>query len=84
VITFANKKRTFLGNYYVLAKRAWPVTKWGKTLMDFTEFEYQWNLNKQPMIIVVKEKNQRRLEEQIGAAPRKIATVDEYVLLSRP
>jgi 4-amino-4-deoxy-L-arabinose transferase-like glycosyltransferase len=84
VITFGNKKRTFLGNYYALGKRSWPITKWGKTLMDFDEFSNQWKSSQQPMIVMVKEKNRNRLEQQIGAAPRKIAAVDEFVLLSRP
>jgi len=52
--------------------------------MDFDEFSNQWKSSQQPMIVMVKEKNRNRLEQQIGAAPRKIAAVDEFVLLSRP
>jgi len=84
VITFANRKRTFLGNFYLLGKRARPITNWGKALMDFDEFDHQWNSTKSPMIVVVKDNSLARLEQQIGPGSRTIATVGEYILLSRP
>ena len=82
IVTHANKKKTVLGNFYVVTNRAWPDTRWGKALFDFDEFREAWKKNKTPLLIIVKQKNLSRMEKQIGASPRKLTTVDEYVLLT--
>jgi hypothetical protein len=35
-----------------------------------------------PLLIIVKQKNISRMEKEIGASPRRLKTVDEYVLMS--
>ena len=82
VITQGDRKRTFLGNYYALGKRAPPYTRWGKALFHGDEFGDRWRATKQPLLILVKEKNRRRLEEQVGQATRMLASVDDYVVLT--
>ena len=84
LITHGNKKRTFLGNYYALSKRAEPTTRWGKAMLDFDEFRQKWHTTDAPLLVVVKEKNLLRLGEQVGATPRKLASFDDYVLVSKP
>jgi hypothetical protein len=84
LITHGKKKRTFLGNYYALSERAQPTTRWGKAMLDFEEFREKWKTVDAPLLIVAKDKNLSRLEEQVGAAPRKLASIDEYVVLAKP
>lgn len=83
VITHGKKKRTFLGNYYALSNRAEPVTRWGKSLLDFDEFARRWQTARQPILIFAKEKNLAHLVEQVGAIPRKVAAFDDYVVLAK-
>ena len=83
VITNAKKKRTFLGNYYALGKRADPLTPWGKALFDFDEFRAQWKSTERPLLVVVKEKNLPRLVQDIGETPERLAAIDEYILVSK-
>ena len=82
IVTHANKKKTVAGNFYVATNRAWPETRWGKALFDFDEFREAWKKNKTPLLIIVKQKNLSRMEKEMGASPRKLTTIDEYVLLT--
>ena len=82
IVTHANKKKTVLGNFYVATNRAWPDTRWGKALFDLDEFREVWEKNNTPLLIIVKEKNISRMEKEIGASPRRLTSVDEYVLMS--
>jgi 4-amino-4-deoxy-L-arabinose transferase-like glycosyltransferase len=84
MVTHSDKKRTFLGNFYARTDRDEPITHWGKALLDFEEFQEKWDTTKGPVLIVVKEKNQGRLEEQIGASAPMLAAVDDYRLLLKP
>lgn len=83
VITHGKKKRTFLGNYYALSNRAEPVTRWGKSLLDFDEFARRWQTAKQPMVIFARQRNLAHLAEQVGETPRPVAAFDEYVVLAK-
>jgi 4-amino-4-deoxy-L-arabinose transferase-like glycosyltransferase len=82
IVTHANKKKTVLGNFYVATNRAWPDTRWGKALFDLDEFRQVWEKNATPLLIIVKQKNISRMEKEIGASPRRLTSVDEYVLMS--
>ncbi len=83
VITNNKMKRTFLGNYYALGRRAEPETRWGKALFDFDEFADQWRSTKQPLLILVKERNRKELEKRVGAATQKLASIGDYILLTK-
>ena len=84
VITHGKKKRTFLGNYYALGRRAEPDSRWGKALFDHDQFATQWRTTDRRLLIFVKEKSRARLERQVGAATKKLGSVDDYVLLTKP
>ena len=84
VVTHEHKKRTFMGNYYAVGERADPTTRWGTTIVTFKEFREIWNSTKQPVLIIVKEKNFRRLAAQLGESPVKLAGADEYLLVAKP
>jgi 4-amino-4-deoxy-L-arabinose transferase-like glycosyltransferase len=84
VVTYRKKKRTFLGNFYALGKREEPIGPRGRALMDFDEFGRRWRSAKQPLLIFVKEKNRARLEAEVGAAPKQISSVNDYVILFKP
>jgi len=82
LITHDNKKRTFLGNYHVIGKRRDPLTPWGKAIFNLDDFREQWKTRKQPLLVIVKEKNFDRLVETVGEALNPIATIDEYFLVA--
>jgi 4-amino-4-deoxy-L-arabinose transferase-like glycosyltransferase len=82
IVTHAGKKKTVAGNFYVVTNQDWPDTRWGKALFDFDEFREAWKKNKTPLLMIVKQKNLSRMKKEIGASPRKLTTVDDYVLLT--
>lgn len=82
LITHDNKKRTFLGNYHVIGKRQDPLTPWGKAIFNLDDFREQWKTRKQPLLVIVKEKNFDRLVETVGEALNPVATIDEYFLVT--
>ena len=84
VVTHNKKKRTFLGNYYVITGRPEPISRWGKALLTFDEFHDIWQSSDTPMVILVKEKNLRGLERLVGAAPNRVAAFDDYLIVTRP
>ena len=84
LVTHGNKKRTFLGNYYTIAARKHLITPWGDAIFDYEEFSEKWQTMKQPLLVVVKEKNLSRLAKDVGEEPRRLAAVDEYVLVTKP
>jgi len=84
LVIHGNKKRTFLGNYYTIAARKHLITPWGDAIFDYEEFSEKWQTMKQPLLVVVKEKNLSRLAKDVGEEPRRLAAVDEYVLVTKP
>ena len=84
VVTHSHKKRTFLGNYYALGGRAKPRTRWGKAVFDFAEFGDRWRLAQQPLLVLVKAKKRASLEAQVGTSTKKLARIDDYVLVTQP
>jgi 4-amino-4-deoxy-L-arabinose transferase-like glycosyltransferase len=84
LVIHGNKKRTFLGNYYTIAARKRLITPWGDAIFDYEEFSEKWQTMKQPLLVVVKEKNLSRLAKDVGEEPRTLAAVDEYVLVTKP
>ena len=83
LVTHGNKKRTFLGNYYTAGQRKDLTTRWGDTIFDFEEFREKWQTTKQPLLIVVKEKNLQRLTRNVGETPKRLSEIDEYLLVTR-
>jgi len=84
VVTYERKKRSYLGNYYELGKRADPVSAWGTAIIDFQEFRRRWNATEEPLLIVVKEKNLTRFVQQVGESPIRLEAAGEYLLVSKP
>jgi 4-amino-4-deoxy-L-arabinose transferase-like glycosyltransferase len=82
LVTHGDKKRTFLGHYYEVGERKDLTTPWGDAIFDFEEFREKWQTVKQPLLIVVKEKNLRRLARNVGEVPRKLAAIDGYALVT--
>ena len=60
------------------------ATPWGKAILDFAEFRERWKTTKHPLLAIAKEKNLQRLVGEVGETPKKLATVDEYVLVTKP
>jgi hypothetical protein len=83
LITHDDKKRTFLGNYHVIGKRQDSLTLRGKAIFNMDDFREQWKTRKQPLLVIVKEKNFNRLVETVGEALSPVAAIDEYFLVAK-
>jgi 4-amino-4-deoxy-L-arabinose transferase-like glycosyltransferase len=83
LVTHSKKKRTFLGNYNLAKQRKDLTTPWGDAIFDFAEFREKWQNAKQPLLIVVKQKNLRRLTRNVGDTPKRLGEIDEYLLVTR-
>jgi 4-amino-4-deoxy-L-arabinose transferase-like glycosyltransferase len=83
LVTHGDKKRTFLGHYYEAAERKNLMTPWGDAIFDFEEFHEKWQTAKQPLLIVVKEKNLSRLARNVGEMPKSVAVIDGYALVTK-
>jgi len=84
MVTYRNKKKTFLGNFYMITKQPEPLTSWGKALLDFDEFTEKWKTEDRPLLVMVKAKNLRALEQRVGMVTKRLAVHDEYVLVTQP
>ena len=83
LITRDGKERTVLGNYYAIGKQQDPATRWGQAIFNLQEFYEYWNTTKQPLLVVLKDKNLRRFTKNLNEAPARLAAEDEYVLVTR-
>ncbi len=83
LITRDGKERTLLGNYYAIGKRQDPTTPWGQAIFNLQEFHEHWETTKQPLLIVLKEKNLRRFARNLSEAPVRLAAEDEYILVAK-
>jgi len=83
LVTHENKKRTFLGNYYASVNKTNPISRWGDAIFEYEEFRDKWQTTKQPLLIIVKEKNLWRLIANVGESPKRLAEVDEYLLVTK-
>lgn len=84
LITRDGKERTLLGNYYAIGKQEDPTTLWGQAIFNLQEFHEHWKTTNQPLLIILKDKNLRRFATNLGASPLRLASVDEYILVSKP
>ena len=83
LVTHGNKKRTFLGNYYASVNKTNPISRWGDAIFEYEEFRDKWQSTEQPLLIVVKKKNLRRLIANVGESPKRLAEVDGYLLVTK-
>jgi 4-amino-4-deoxy-L-arabinose transferase-like glycosyltransferase len=83
LVTHGDKKRTFLGHYYEVAERKDLTTPWGDAIFDFDEFREKWHTAKEPLLVVVKEKNLMRLARNVGDVPKKLVEIDGYALVTK-
>lgn len=83
MVTHSEKKRTFLGNFYAAGDHPVPTNEWGKALLDFEEFKERWEATREPVLIVVRDKDLFKLENLLGTKLRVVAAVDDYLLLSK-
>jgi hypothetical protein len=81
LITHEKKKRTFLGNYYAIGKKA--QSAWGTVILNFDEFSERWNSDPVDWLIIVKEKNLPRLIQNVGAPTIKLGAAGQYLLVSK-
>lgn len=84
MVTNRNKKKTFLGNFYAVAKRPEPATHWGEALLEYDEFTERWHGANQPLLVLIKEKNLRGFEQRVGGPAKQLAASGDYLLITRP
>ena len=77
-------KTTLMGSPYVSTHRPNPAPGHGKILFNFVEFSDAWKKNTHPLLVFAKAKTLLRLESQLAEGTKKLAGVDEYVLVSKP
>ena len=71
-----------LGNYYAIGKREDPITPWGRAIFSIQEFRDHWKTAKRPLLIVLKDKKLPRFADNLGESPLRLASMDEYILVS--
>ncbi len=81
IVTHTRKKETVISKFNAAREQPEPNTPRGPAVFDFDEFGAIWKEMKVPMLVIVKEKNVRRLAQQIGMSPKELARVDGYVLI---
>jgi hypothetical protein len=77
-------KEAWMGSPYISKQRPNLASGYGKVLFTFDEFAAVWKETKQPLFVFAKAKHISLLEDQVGAATKGLARVDEYVLVSKP
>jgi 4-amino-4-deoxy-L-arabinose transferase-like glycosyltransferase len=77
-------KTTLMGSPYVSTHRPDPASGHGKILFNFAEFSDAWKKANPPLLVFAKAKTLLRLESQLAEGTKKLAGVDEYVLVSKP
>jgi hypothetical protein len=53
-------------------------------MLDFDEFRARWKSAEDPLLIIVKEKNLPRLEENVGEPLHRLAAAAEYLVVAKP
>jgi 4-amino-4-deoxy-L-arabinose transferase-like glycosyltransferase len=76
-------KTTLMGSPYVSTHRPDPAPGHGKILFNFAEFSEAWKKTNHPLLVFAKAKTLLRLESQLAEGTKKLAGVDEYVLVRR-
>lgn len=84
LVTNENKKQTFLGNFYALGSAGHKPIDSAETILSFQEFQTYWQTSRQPLMVIVKEKNLPRMARQLGEMPARLEAVDEYLLVTKP
>ena len=80
-IVWSGKKSEVLGSFYIAEARSRPAKSYGKILFTFEEFAEAWEKSKQPLLVLIKEKNVRDLVKRDRTLPGKPLKVDDFVLV---
>lgn len=83
-IVASSGKTTLMGSPYVSTHRPNPASDHGKVLFNFAEFSDAWKKNTHPLLVFAKAKTLLRLESQLAEGTKKLAGVDDYLLVSKP
>ena len=70
------------GSFYIGEQRPATSPAYGQILFTFEEFAREWKGNKEPLRIVIKEKNLTRLSSNVGSAPRGLTNFKDYALVT--
>jgi 4-amino-4-deoxy-L-arabinose transferase-like glycosyltransferase len=84
LVTHESKKQTFMGNFYALGNAEHAPISSSETILSFQEFQRYWQTTRQPLVIIVKEKNLLRMAKSVGEMPARVAAIDEYLLVTKP
>jgi 4-amino-4-deoxy-L-arabinose transferase-like glycosyltransferase len=71
-----------IGNSYVAERRKVPAPGYGQVVFDADEFAERWKRNEKVFRVFLKEKSLLRFSSEVGASPRILAKVDEYLLVT--
>ncbi len=76
------EKDRIMGSNYLAAFRPAAAAGYGQVVFSFSEFAAEWNREDLVLRIFVKEKNFKRMSDNVGATPRVLAKFEEYLLVT--
>ncbi len=76
------EKDRIMGSNYLAAFRPAAAAGHGQVVFSFSEFSSEWNRNDLVLRVFVKEKNYKRLSDNVGGTPRVLAKFDEFLLVT--
>lgn len=76
------RKKEIMGSVYLAEKRPIPAHGYGQVLFSYEEFAAEWRTTRQPLRILLKERNLPRLTRYLGAPPKSLTKFDDIVLVS--
>ena len=69
-------------SYYAAEKHPQPVAAYGSALFPLEEFPEVWGTSNRKLLVLVGEKNLRRLVGQNRKLPEKMLRVNDFVVVS--
>jgi 4-amino-4-deoxy-L-arabinose transferase-like glycosyltransferase len=73
---------TVMGSNYLALQQPLSPEGQGPVLFSFADFAQIWKQNDATLRVFVKQKNMRRMIENVGMVPRVLTGFDEYLLVS--
>jgi 4-amino-4-deoxy-L-arabinose transferase-like glycosyltransferase len=71
-----------MGSFYIAEKNPPAARGSGATVLSFDKFAELWDHSPARLIVFVQEKKLSRLAGDVGAAPKRLLTVDDVVIVS--
>ena len=81
-VVSAKEDHSIMESYYAAEKHPQPVAAYGSALFPLEEFPEVWGTSNRKLLVLVGEKNLRRLVGQNRKLPEKMLRVNDFVVVS--